>query len=368
MEWKPILEADLGDRFSAKLDDIITGATHKEWPMYAPGLMTGNAGTALFLFLAGDRKDDEAILEQAVRALAQSSRSIRMQLDQPSFPDRSDVSFDSGLAGIGWTMGYLLKNDFIDGTLDELYGATDAAIFRNMITYVQESALKNLPHAVGIGIYAVNRDSRLAQEYLRRFIRELYARIQEPSTTRKILAMPDEIIAGMIRLLEKIRTKYPDIADTTNVVRWVYGLFENYPKSASELHLQTLFALQDDEASRRWASEELTRRAKWTTNHADMLKVDAGLERGLTHTAHCFNRIYQRTDDPLYRDAAIACFDILLDRAIHEEDGVALWNTSSKGLWCRHLGLLNGISGIGLALLAAVTEEEPRWDECIYLS
>ena len=368
MEWKPILNAEIGDRFSAKLDDIITGATHKEWPMYAPGLMTGNAGTALFLFLAGDRKDDEAILEQGARALAQSTQSIRMQLDQSSDPDRLNVSFDSGLAGIGWAMDYLLKNDFIDGTLDELYGATDAVIFRNMMTDVQEPDLRNLAHAVGIGIYAVNRDSRLAQEYLRRFIQELYARIQEPSTTQKILAMSDGIIAGMIRLLEKTMTKYSDIANTSNVVRWFYGLLGDCPISASELHLQTLLALLNDETSRRWATEELARRAKWTTDHADTLKVDAGLERGLTHTAHCFNRIYQQTENPLYRDAAIACFNTLLNRAIHEENGIALWNTSSKGLWCRHLGLLNGISGIGLALQAAITDEEPRWDECIYLS
>jgi hypothetical protein len=45
--------------------------------------------------------------------------------------------------------------------------------------------------------------------------------------------------------------------------------------------------------------------------------------------------------------------------------GINLWQTVSQGVYCLHLGLLNGISGIGLALLSTVSDIEPKWDDSL---
>ena len=110
-------------------------------------------------------------------------------------------------------------------------------------------------------------------------------------------------------------------------------------------------------------------RARKVLTNIKTLNVDSGLERGLVATAHCFNRIFQQTGNSLYKDVSTACFERLLDTAIFKDEfSKVLWHTSSRGLWCQHYGLLNGLAGIGLTLLGAVSDTESTWDEVIYLS
>jgi hypothetical protein len=47
-------------------------------------------------------------------------------------------------------------------------------------------------------------------------------------------------------------------------------------------------------------------------------------------------------------------------KALHMEDG--------KPFWVNEYGLLEGISGRGLAMLTYYYEMEPAWDECLLLS
>ena len=55
------------------------------------------------------------------------------------------------------------------------------------------------------------------------------------------------------------------------------------------------------------------------------------------------------------------------------EDGLAGYKTymstdPQHGEWHSVPGLLEGVSGIGLSLIAAVAEFEPVWDEALLLS
>lgn len=51
-----------------------------------------------------------------------------------------------------------------------------------------------------------------------------------------------------------------------------------------------------------------------------------------------------------------------------EKTGCRLWYTEINGVYGVHYGLLGGLAGIGLALLAAVSEKESGWDESLLLS
>lgn len=72
------------------------------------GLLNGKAGLALTLFEAARFLNDESLQKLILESL------ILME-------NRSDYSFESGWAGIGFTLLYLLNNDFLEGDFDELF-------------------------------------------------------------------------------------------------------------------------------------------------------------------------------------------------------------------------------------------------------
>jgi len=73
--------------------------------------------------------------------------------------------------------------------------------------------------------------------------------------------------------------------------------------------------------------------------------VGAGFCHGAIGLAHIFNRLYQANGEPVFREAARRWFGHVLDES-----------------------QLEGAAGIGLALLAAMTPLEPRWDRLFLLS
>jgi hypothetical protein len=83
---------------------------------------------------------------------------------------------------------------------------------------------------------------------------------------------------------------------------------------------------------------------------------DAGICHGSAGLAHVFNRLWQGTGDPRFAAAARAWIDVTLDHlaagAVHDDTG----------------SLLTSIDGIGLVLLAAVGDHEPRWDRLLLMS
>jgi lantibiotic biosynthesis protein len=100
---------------------------------------------------------------------------------------------------------------------------------------------------------------------------------------------------------------------------------------------------------------------------------DAGLCHGSAGLAHLFNRMYQETGEPRLADVSRRWFERALDfrqpglglagyRAFQvEDDGVTeKWRTDA--------GLLEGVAGIGLALLAGLGDFEPAWDRILMLS
>ncbi|MFM7431585.1 MAG: hypothetical protein ACKO1F_17035, partial [Flammeovirgaceae bacterium] len=60
-------------------------------------------------------------------------------------------------------------------------------------------------------------------------------------------------------------------------------------------------------------------------------------------------------------DQTIDNFDPKLDT------GFLVWKGTDNG-WVEFDGLLEGSAGIGLALLSAISDIEPKWDRCLLLS
>jgi lantibiotic modifying enzyme len=101
---------------------------------------------------------------------------------------------------------------------------------------------------------------------------------------------------------------------------------------------------------------------------------DTSLCHGLAGNAHLFHRLFQRSGDPSLGDAALRCYERLLevrsdpDRPdavggfqvqLPLEDGTLHWAPS--------FGFLVGASGIGLSLLAGSGSIEPAWDRVLLI-
>ena len=103
---------------------------------------------------------------------------------------------------------------------------------------------------------------------------------------------------------------------------------------------------------------------------------DAALCHGAAGLAHLYNRCFQASGDPVFRDAALDWLGRTL--AMREPGrgvgGFSAWTAAPRALlgdavpeagWHPLDGFLEGAAGIGLALLAALGSLEPGWDRLL---
>ena len=127
----------------------------------------------------------------------------------------------------------------------------------------------------------------------------------------------------------------------------------------------------NDDALAREALRVARRAAAESTEKKEV--IDAGLCHGAAGVAHLFNRIYQTSDDEACGDAARRWFARALEMRRPGEGlaGFVTWGARRDEPgpgWIADPGLLIGASGIGLALLGAVSTVEPAWDRMLLAS
>lgn len=107
--------------------------------------------------------------------------------------------------------------------------------------------------------------------------------------------------------------------------------------------------------------------------HDDSLS-DADFCHGTAGIAHIFGRFYNYTGLEEFRLAAEYWFSKTLDLATFEDGlagykhyyGLNDWQKREK--FDVNAGLLEGVAGIGLAMMSGISSREPAWDSCFLLS
>jgi len=100
---------------------------------------------------------------------------------------------------------------------------------------------------------------------------------------------------------------------------------------------------------------------------------DPGICHGAAGLAHLYNRLWQSTGDEAFATAARFWIERTLAMRVTGEGiaGFRAWRVDiagGEGTWHPEPGFLEGATGIGLALLAAVSTVEPEWDRILLLS
>jgi lantibiotic biosynthesis protein len=99
---------------------------------------------------------------------------------------------------------------------------------------------------------------------------------------------------------------------------------------------------------------------------------DCGLCHGAAGVGHLFNRLFQETGETSFKDAARFWFQRTLEMRRPGEGiaGFPMFRRDPDGAerWIAKPGILEGEAGVALALLGAVTDIQPAWDQMMLVS
>ncbi len=379
---------------------------NKEWDYIS--LMGGSLGASLFLFYYSKYSKNEAFYERAYSLIEDVFESVQNKELYPTFA--------GGVAGLGWTLEHLSKNDILEIDINETIGELDEYLYEYMLKEISLGNYDYLHNAGGIALYFLSRESSPSsnaylEEYVDiladhsvvdnqgvKWISEVHGKDNEKAKVYNLSLSHG--IASIVAILSKIYQRGINKEKTEMLLNGAinYILANQFSIASSNSYFPNNISLDGDKgvssrlawcygdlgisvalwnASKVLEDKELENESLKILLHAskrrDLQKnyvIDAGLCHGTAGIAHIFNRMYINTGREEFKDALEYWFDETLKMA-RFEDGLAgfkAWWTEKYGGWVNQKGFLEGIAGIGLALISAISDIEPAWDECLLLS
>ena len=369
-------------------------------------LAGGAAGIGVFLHYLGEYVGDiryrdaaNVLIESAAEAIANEPR---------------EFSLSRGFPGVGWAIAHLANAGFINS------GDYDVSELDNSILEFVESKgaldFDLLAGCCGLGVYALERargtnDSTLVDaivcrllrdakhddegmrwfthpQFLNSRTRELYPRgyysLGLSHGTPGVIALlgracldgwrsdlAEDAIAESVRWLQSQRyddasrygSAFPSIRDESSPMKssrlaWCYGdlsIAVAIAAAAAALDRESLL----DEA------RQLAEGAAVRTEDAGV--VDPAFCHGASGVAHLFSRINLSVKSDHCAAAATRWYQRAL--AFRGDNGVAGFKyfARDRGEWVSNVGLLEGVAGIGLVFISAVSNQAPGWDRAFLI-
>jgi lantibiotic modifying enzyme len=97
---------------------------------------------------------------------------------------------------------------------------------------------------------------------------------------------------------------------------------------------------------------------------------DAGLCHGSAGIAHIYNRLFHYTGETELKSSSEYWFEKTFSffDSINNLKAYRINPDTKEGYWDEEYGILEGLAGIGLALISGISTVEPRWDRSLLLS
>ncbi len=407
-EWNPIFQGEAAERVRSAAKDLADKLCDEEHGPDDPSrtalvpdngtLGYGNAGVAVFLAYAGKCTRDAVYhrYSQAylVRAAAQVSecRSLGLLV---------------GIAGIAWANDHLARMQMAEGAPDSNQEVD--TLFRSVLTDRQIELESDVVSGLaGIGVYMLPRSPSIVREECLEHVVDRLARaakwdargaswaVRRPNypadstMTRKYGLGMAHGTAGVVaflsqaalhgtadtrtvsllkagadwlaQMLEKRRTEREMLREEAPT--WCWGM----PGIAAAL-LQAGIALDDEIMKSRAMDVAL--------NEIERTKCgrqfnDSSMCHGTTGTAFVWSWFWQRTRDEAFRRAASDLLSPLVSRGFGNGQSptlkFAVDAPDGSIKFAPRPGLLVGLSGVGLALLAACESVSPDWANSLLLA
>lgn len=373
------------------------------------GLFSGKAGFCLLFYeLYKVQKNDDA------------SRVATALLDDVlcELPKVSSFSFASGLCGMAWMIQYLIDegyykadSDFMFGDLDKLvFDASQSQLAAGQYDYLYQG-LSGIMYLVSR--YRTSKRKGLLRKYIVMLIHELerkglqdeggifwydysfYERKEQglrinfglahgvPSIIAMLaIVLKEGIVEREIEVLLTRSCKY--ILYHKGLYSTGYSSFPDYlvekgPEMVNDSRLAWCYGDLGIATALLNASEALNDKdlysnamdialASMKRTHVEQTFVkDSCLCHGSAGLMHIYNILYKKTKNPAFFDQSVYWFKYTLSEG--DQSGfLGGYKFLSPNGWVSKCDLLEGLAGVGMAMLTLLTVGEARWDRCLLLS
>jgi len=400
--WEPLINDNFKKKIiSDKLIEI-SKVLEKDSSEQSPGLFVGKSGLSLFFSYLNKLKRGNNYNATVHSLLSGAFDSINN--------GNTDPTFSYGISGILWTLHHLNVEGFIEE--EDYYEELVQYLAEHMILYAKKDFFDYLHGANGIGLYLLQFPNLVDDSNLKELIKLLessglkerdsikwesiihldsakkafnlslshgissiivfLSKIIEIMQEKEILHAKDLLNKSVNYLLstkhnpsKKLQSLYPGFIDNSGIddesrLAWCYG----------DLGIAVAFYRAGIVLKRQDLIDESINIMLHASSRRDprLQKVfDAGFCHGASGVAHIFNRFYQNTKKQEFKDAALYWLDETLNMASFS-DGAAGFKKFEQKKWQNSMGLLEGISGIGLVLISSISDIEPKWDQSLLLS
>jgi len=392
-----------------EINKILSNKYHQDANI---GVLAGISGIALFHFYYSKYLEVDTYADIGVEILGEVVNRINEGYQFPNY--------SSGIAGAGWVFEHLLEVGFIDSDTDNLLADLDDYLFTAMNSEMKGGQFDFLHAGIGYAYYFLKRYQNTKvhalkaryKTYLDKMISDLEKTAEKDPNGLKWKSILDietgligynlslshgmssiviflaklhqiddfkdtviPMLTGAINYIRSHEIKHenlnyfypswisiPSQKDDRNRLAWCYG----------DLGIGLAFwkaskTLKDGELKNK-ALEILKHGAKKVTVDETGV-IDAGVCHGSYGNAQIFNRMYKETDDPIFKEAAHYWIDFGLKMAVHEDGnaGYKKWNGIEEK-WESNMSLLEGVTGIGLAIIDHIADFESSWDESLMIS
>ena len=392
------------------INSAIEDYVHADDEKYNTGLLSGTMGITLFSYYYAKLKGkDNRIADEFL----DKTLNICVSTAQTD-------TYGGGLAGVGFGIEHLNQHNFIETDTNLLLTDFDEYLSQSLNIYLSKKDYDFLRGSTGFGIYFLKRAvvNRENKKWIECIINELKANLHKgngkeakwfthilndngedyrqvyniclshgmsailfllaKSYSMKICKEETSIIIqGVVEYIlnqeidkSKYGSYYPALSKESEEVKygsrlaWCYG-----DLGVASILYQAGTVMQNDSWKDKAIEVLLFAAEKRRHLEANGIK-DACLCHGTAGVAHIFYRTWWNTRLPEFKKAADFWFQETLKMAKFF-DGLAGFKTyhpKEYGGWSNQYDMLEGIAGIGLAMLSYITETEPTWDECLLLS
>ena len=384
----PLLTGELASQARSELGRIASSLL-ASGPSADQSLANGNAGAGLFLeyfsFVEGAPNASSSFVEPAVESLVE---------------DSTGPGLFAGFTGVAWVLRHienLRGNQTTD--CDDIHASLCQYIKDRR--YGQEWDL--VTGLVGIGVYALEHlpdDGALSclELVLQHLVIGLQRSAAEPwlifskqgMVPRRVDLGLAHGVPGLIAFLaraQKVRREFSGVGETINrSVVWLlsrrqpnlrFPYFDGLAEVSRDAWCYgdpgislALLAAGRSANNAVWCFEARAQaEAVISRSVAESGVRDAGLCHGGAGLAHMFHRLFRLTGEDAFRRASVSWFERTLDAlsANNHENAYSSSHsqTSMERTWTPDAGFLTGASGIGLALLSAVADQDLAWDRLL---
>ncbi len=377
------------------------------------GLLSGKTGVAYFFILYGEFLNDDSISERGHKILAETIEEINQGFNFPTFC--------SGIAGIGWVLEMICEEGFLEINSKEIFSEIDIFLDKIMASNFEQDNYDFLHGYLGEAMYFLKRyqnaNSIKNRNKYKVILIKVISVLQKTALENKELVYWESYVqakneikvinlglahgmSSIINFLARL-VIYQDFEPLVSpllikATRFILSVKSDAPSSKSLFPSWINQKQKTVEYSRLawcygdlgiglslWHAAEvlndkiLYKEAMAILKHSALRKSlettmvkDAGLCHGAFGIMLIFDYLYKSTAVIDFKNTADYWLLEGLKMANHENGyaGYMKWQPKEIGSWQKEDCLLDGVAGIGLAILSYLSPTPLKWSQCLMIS